>query len=80
MEDALYDCQLVLTTLGLALGVVAAGAVTRLMAGFLVDVSPTDPAVFTVTGLVLVGAALLARLVPSRRAAKADPLATLRVD
>ena len=71
---------LVLTTLGLALGAVAAGAATRLVAGFLVDVSPTDPAVFTVTGLVLAGAALLACLVPSRRAAKADPLATLRAD
>ena len=72
--------SLVLTTLGLALGAVAAVAATRLVAGFLVDVGPTDPAVFTVTGLVLAGAALLACLVPSRRAAKADPLATLRAD
>ena len=71
---------LALTTLGLALGAVAAVAATRLTAGFLVDVSPTDPAVFTVTGLVLAGAALLACLVPSRRAARADPLATLRAD
>ncbi len=71
---------LALTTLGLALGAVAAVAATRLTAGFLVDVSPTDPVVFTVTGLVLAGAALLACLVPSRRAAKADPLATLRAD
>ncbi len=69
---------LALTTLGLALGAAAAVAATRLTAGFLVDVSPTDPAVFTVTGLVLAGAALLACLVPSRRAATADPLATLR--
>ena len=71
---------LALTTLGLALGAVAAVAATRLTAGFLVDVSPTDPVVFTVTGLVLAGAALLACLVPSRRAARADPLATLRAD
>ena len=71
---------LALTTLGLTLGAVAAVAATRLTAGFLVDVSPTDPAVFTVTGLVLAGAALLACLVPSRRAARADPLATLRAD
>ena len=71
---------LALTTLGLALGAVAAVAATRLTAGFLVDVSPTDPAVFAVTGLVLAAAALLACLVPSRRAARADPLATLRAD
>ena len=73
--------SLVLTTLGLAFGAVAAaGVTTPLVAGFLVEVSPTDPVVFTVTGLVLAGAALLACLVPSRRAAKADPLATLRAD
>ena len=69
---------LALTTLGLAFGAVAATAATRLIAGFLVDVSPTDPVVFTVTGLVLASAALLACLVPSRRAAKADPLTTLK--
>ena len=71
---------LVLTTLGLALGVAAGAAATPLLASFLVDVSPTDPVVFTVTGLVLAGAALLACLVPSRRAARTDPLATLRAD
>lgn len=67
-----------LTTLGLVLGAVAAAGAARLTAGFLVDVSPVDPAVFAVAGLLLVGVALLACLVPSRRAAKADPLATLR--
>jgi len=69
---------LALTTLGLALGAVAAVAATRLTAGFLVDVSPTDPVVFASTGLLLAGVALFACLVPSRRAAKADPLATLK--
>ena len=71
---------LVLVALGLAFGVAAAATATPLVARFLVDVSPTDPAVFTVTGLVLATATLLACLVPSRRAAKADPLATLRAD
>ena len=70
----------VLTTLGLALGAVAATAATRLAAGFLVDVNPTDPLVFASTSLLLAGVALLACLVPSRRAAKADPLATLRAE
>ncbi len=71
---------IVLTTLGLALGAVAATAATRLAAGFLVDVNPTDPVVFASTGLLLAGVALLACLVPSRLAAKADPLATLRAE
>ena len=70
----------VLTTLGLVLGAVAAGGAARLTGGFLVEVSPSDPAVFAVVGLLLAGVALLACLVPSRRAAKADPLAMLRAD
>ena len=70
----------VLTTLGLAVGVAAAAGAARLAAGFLFDVSPTDPVVFALTGALLAGVTLLACLVPSRRAAKADPLATLRAD
>ena len=69
---------IVLTTLGLALGAVAAAGAARLTAGFLVGVRPSDPAVFAVAGLLLAGVALLACFVPSRRAAKADPVATLR--
>ena len=69
-----------LTTLGLALGAAVAAGAARLTAGFLVDVSPTDPVVYAVVGFLLAGTALAACLVPSRRAAKADPLATLRAD
>ena len=69
-----------LTVGGLALGLVAAAAVTPFMTGFLVNVDPTDPVVFGVTGLLLAGVALLACLVPSQRAATADPLATLNAD
>ncbi len=70
---------IVLTTLGLALGAVAAVAVARLTAGFLFDVRPGDPlAVLGVAGLLLAAVALLACLMPARRAAAADPLATLR--
>ena len=69
-----------LTGMGLALGVLAAAGVTPFTAGFLVDVNPTDPVVFAVTGLLLVGVALLACLVPSRRAATADPLTALNAD
>ena len=71
---------LVLTTLGLTLGVLAAAAAARLTAGFLVGVSPTDPVVFALTCLLLAGVALFACVVPACRAAKADPLATLRAD
>ena len=70
----------VLTTLGLALGAVAAAGAGRLATGFLVDVRPGDPVVFAVVGFLLAGTALVACLVPSWRAAKADPLATLRAE
>ena len=69
-----------LTTLGLALGAVAAAGAGRLATGFLVGVRPGDPVVFAVVGCLLAATALAACLVPSRRAAKADPLATLRTD
>ena len=62
-----------LTVIGLALGSLAAAGVTSFTAGFLIDVSPTDPVVFGLTGLLLAGVALLACLLPSRRAANADP-------
>ena len=71
---------MILTGIGLALGSLAAAAVTPFTAGFLVDVHPTDPVVFGVTGLLLAVVALVACLVPSRRAAKADPLAALNGD
>ncbi len=69
-----------LTTLGLALGALGATGAGRLATGFLVDVRPGDPVVFAVVGFLLAGTALVACLVPSRRAAKADPLATLRAE
>ncbi|MEE8131216.1 MAG: ABC transporter permease [Vicinamibacterales bacterium] len=71
---------MILTGIGLVLGALAAAAVTPFITGYLLDVNPTDPVVFGVTGLLLAGVALLACLVPSRRATKADPLAALNVD
>ena len=71
---------LILTGIGLALGFLAAAGLTPFMTGFLLNVDPADPVVLGVTGLLLAGVALLACLVPSRRAAKADPLATLNGD
>ena len=67
-----------LTMLGVGLGAIAATGAARLTAGFLVDVGPGDPIVFAVVGFLLGVAALFACLVPARRAATADPLATLR--
>ncbi len=69
-----------LTVAGIGLGLLVSFALTRFMAGLLVGVGPTDPAVFATIVLVLAVVALVACLLPCRRAATADPLATLNAE
>jgi len=69
---------LILTVLGMALGLAGALGLTRLMGGLLFGVSANDPLTFGVTALLLTAVALSAALVPARRATKVDPLVAIR--
>jgi predicted permease len=69
---------LILTLIGILIGLGAGLALTRWMETLLFGVRPTDPLTFVVIALVLLSVALLACYLPARRATKADPLTSLR--
>jgi putative ABC transport system permease protein len=67
-----------LSGLGAALGLVGALGLSRVLAGLLHGVSPTDPLTFAAVTLLLTAVAALASFLPARRAARVDPLVALR--
>ena len=70
--------QLVLP--GIALGLIAALALTRLAKTLLFEIGATDPLTFGVVTLLLFGVALLACWIPARKAASVDPMVALRYE
>jgi predicted permease len=69
-----------MTVIGVAAGLLLALGVTRVLSGFLHEVSPLDPVVFAAVSLALAATALLACFIPARRAASVDPTTALRAE
>ena len=69
-----------LACIGVAVGVVAAWAGSRVLRGLLFGVGPTDPTIFVIAIAVLGTAAFLACYGPGRRAARIDPMTALRAE
>ena len=65
---------------GLAIGIAAALALGRVVAGLLYGVTPTDPATLLAVALFLAAVAMLATYLPARRAARVDPMVALRAE
>jgi ABC-type antimicrobial peptide transport system permease subunit len=69
-----------LTAVGIACGLAAAVALTRVMGSLLFDVSPLDPATYLSVCAGLTSAAVLASYVPALRATLVNPVSALRAD
>ncbi len=69
-----------LAAIGVALGLVGAFGLTRLLRGFLFEIGPGDLVTHAAVAILLAAVALAACAIPARRASKVDPMQALRAD
>jgi putative ABC transport system permease protein len=67
-----------LSLLGIGFGIAAALLLTRIMTSLLYGITPSDPLTYIANSLMLLAVALLACLIPARRAMSVDPIVALR--
>jgi ABC-type antimicrobial peptide transport system permease subunit len=65
---------------GIATGLIAGAALSRVLVTLLYEVNPWDPGTFVVIAAVIAGVALAACILPARRALRVDPATTLRTE
>ena len=71
---------LMMTAVGIVIGLVAAAGLTRFLTSILFEVQPGDPLTYAVVSVILVAVALVATWLPARRASSVDPLVALRAE
>jgi putative ABC transport system permease protein len=71
---------MILTTIGVAVGLAGAAAGTRLLQGMLFGVTPLDPATYVAVAAMFTLVATVASYVPARRATTVDPMVALRAE
>jgi len=71
---------LIMVALGVAIGIPAALAATRLISSMLYDLKPNDPLTITVSASVMIAVAAFAGYLPARRASRVDPMVALRYE
>jgi predicted permease len=72
--------SMTLVVIGLAIGMFAGALGARALGGFIVGVSPLDPLTLSATAALVVGTVVLASALPALRAARIDPVRTLKIE
>ena len=71
---------MLLTMIGIGIGVIASIGLTRVMQTFLFDVGATDAVTFIAVSALLIIVALIANYIPARRATRVNPVIALRYE